>query len=275
MLESQPSQRQDPIPFLKWAGGKRWLTGLLPLPAGGLQGSYIEPFLGSAAVFFSLAPEKAILSDSNKELIDTYKTIVSDPSGVQRNLRKHQARHSEDHYYFVRQQNPRSPVIKAARFIYLNRVCWNGLYRVNQAGKFNVPIGTKSTVLLESDDFHRVSELLKGKDLEASDFESTIAKASKGDLIFADPPYTVRHKFNGFVKYNEKLFSWSDQVRLRDALKGASKKGANIICTNADHESIREIYKKGFKTQQLDRYSSIAGRGGARGNYSELLITNF
>jgi DNA adenine methylase len=265
-------QAHDVLPFLKWAGGKRWLSQF----AKGLRvlrvEKYIEPFLGSGAMFFGLQAKAAILSDTNQELIDTYSAIRSNWADVVRILRKHDRNHTPEYYYTVRSQRPRTPATKAARFIYLNRTCWNGLYRVNKRGEFNTPIGSKTRALLSSDAFDLVAARLVNAELVCSDFETQIDRASAGDLIFADPPYTVRHQYNGFVKYNETLFEWNDQVRLCRALERAVDRGALVVCTNADHASIRELYGSKFELHPVERFSAIAGSGGARGNYAELLI---
>jgi DNA adenine methylase len=142
-------------------------------------------------------------------------------------------------------------------------------------GAFNVPIGTKSTVVFPGEDFLEVSAKLKHALLLSADFEDVIEMTNSGDLLFVDPPYTVRHNNNGFVKYNQHLFSWADQERLRDALVRANHRGAKIIATNAAHLSVRELYSQHFKVQTLTRASVISGSSGGRGLYDELLITNF
>lgn len=260
-------------PFLKWAGGKRWLadTCLELFPEN--YGTYFEPFLGGGAMFFRLRPEKAVLADMNRELIETYSAIAEDYEPVFRRMKRYHSRHSEEHYYSVRALNPRSRTGLAARFIYLNRTCWNGLYRVNRQGQFNVPIGTKSNVLLDTDDWPTISSALKQAILLVSDFEPIVDRAQKGDIIFADPPYTVKHNNNGFVKYNEKIFAWHDQIRLHDALLRAKQRGAHIFCTNADHSSIRDLYKEQFTVTKVARGSVISGKADGRGRTSELLIT--
>ncbi len=261
-----------PPPFLKWAGGKRWLMPLaVQLRPLGVK-RYIEPFLGSGAMFFGLQPESALLSDCNVELIETYQAIAADWRTVVKHLRRHDEAHSAQHYYETRAKRPQTSATRAARFIYLNRTCWNGLYRVNQQGMFNTPIGTKQRAVLDSDDFQAVAEMLKKAQLTAGDFEDQVNAARKGDLIFADPPYTVRHQFNGFVKYNEQYFSWADQERLHAALLRAVSRGATVICTNADHSSLRDLYQENFTIIPLKRFSSIAGSGGTRGNYAEIVI---
>lgn len=259
-------------PVLKWAGGKRWLTGqtedIFPKEFGRL----VEPFAGSAAVFFNLAPRKAWLNDLNSDLIETYKAIAADWQGVVKLLEDYHAKHSPDFYYEIRASKPRTPVTKAARFIYLNRTCFNGLYRVNLKGKFNVPVGTRTTVMRPDDDFSATSIRLKRAKLTSVDFEEVIDQTSASDFIFADPPYTVRHNLNGFIKYNEKLFSWTDQVRLRDALFRASKRGVKIVMSNADHESIRDLYSGSPSMRVASRQSVMAANADNRKTTTELLI---
>lgn len=261
------------VPFLKWAGGKRWIARRLRELIGEVKGTYIEPFLGSGAVFFAVQPAVAVLADRNRELISTYRALQTQRCAVERYLSEHQALHDKDHYYRVRDTIPTTFAKRAARVIYLNRTCWNGLYRVNLDGRFNVPIGTKNTVLMDTDDFQAVSNALQAATITHSDFADVVAEAGLGDVVFCDPPYTVRHNHNGFVKYNEELFSWSDQVRLRDALRIARDRGARVFITNANHESIRELYQSDFDIREFERYSSIGGTNAVRGNYSELLIT--
>jgi DNA adenine methylase len=157
--------------------------------------------------------------------------------------------------------------------IYLNRTCFNGIYRVNLDGKFNVPRGTKNVVLDESDNFEQISKLLSGAEIMLTDFEAMIDDAMAGDFVFADPPYTVRHNFNGFVKYNEKLFSWQDQERLSKALIRARDRGVQIIATNANHASVRELYTdQGFRLITTSRFSSISASAENRKQYEELII---
>lgn len=260
------------VPFLKWAGGKRWLASKILSTIDSISGRYIEPFLGGGAIFFALRPRQALLSDTNDELINAYCAIRDDPECVSKLLDSHQKLHSTDFYYQIRSYRPREKYRKAARFIYLNRTCWNGLYRVNLEGTFNVPIGTKSTVVMASDDWSTLARQLRSTELICQDFEASIDTARCGDLVFADPPYTVKHNLNGFIKYNNALFSWADQIRLRNAVLRAKERGANIIVTNACHESIRELYQDGFVLEPLSRASVLAGSALHRGRYDELLI---
>jgi DNA adenine methylase len=261
------------IPFLKWAGGKRWLVANYQDIFPRKYSRYIEPFLGSGAVFFHLCPRKALLSDINRDLITTYRVIRDKWRALECALSDHQACHSETYYYAIRNSAPTDNVECAARFIYLNRTCWNGLYRVNKAGEFNVPRGTKNGVLLDTDDFCATSRRLKGVTLKRWDFERSIDSAEKGDLLFVDPPYTVKHNLNGFVKYNDRIFSWEDQVRLRDALVRADKRKVKVVMTNANHDSVRELYTH-FNQSTLARQSVLSGLVAGRGATEELLVTN-
>lgn len=277
MISNDPQtiriESSSPPPFLKWAGGKRWLASRVIQLATPIRGRYIEPFLGGGAIFFALRHRSALLSDVNAELVNAYAAVRADHERVFSLLRTHQSRHSTEYYYQMRDYKPRCEYRQAARFIYLNRTCWNGLYRVNRQGRFNVPIGTKTAVLMPTDDWTSISQLLVSAEIKCRDFEASISAAEDGDLVFADPPYTVKHNFNGFIKYNDSLFSWNDQVRLRDALLAAKRRGAKVILTNANHESIRELYKKHFDLESVARASVLAGSAAHRGRYEELLIT--
>lgn len=259
-------------PFLKWVGGKRWFVHhyahLFPTEFD----RYIEPFLGGGAAFFHLAPRRAILGDTNADLINAYLAIRQDWRLVYRYLREHHSNHSPDYYYQIREKQLRSSFSRAAQFIYLNRTCWNGLYRVNLHGVFNVPIGTKTSVVFEDDRFDLISENLQHAALVVADFEHLIDTACEGDFVFVDPPYTVRHNHNAFIKYNEKLFSWFDQVRLLQALKRAKSRGALILGTNAYHQSVRDLYESDFDTMCVSRNSPISSKASTRSKFEELVI---
>jgi DNA adenine methylase len=259
-------------PFLKWAGGKRWLTRRFPALIPNQFRAYHEPFLGSGAVFFHLDPIIASISDANPELISTYRAVRDEPKNVVRLLRAHSNRHSDAYYYEVRSAAPRTQASKAARFIYLNRTCWNGLYRVNKEGIFNVPRGTKDSVIFPNDDFVLISHRLKRARIVCCDFETTLDRACTDDFVFVDPPYTVKHNYNGFLKYNQSIFSWDDQIRLASAVKRASDRGAKILVLNADHESVRSLYR-GLGTQfALPRSSVLAADPNFRSKTCELAV---
>ncbi|MCF6267223.1 MAG: Dam family site-specific DNA-(adenine-N6)-methyltransferase [Desulfuromusa sp.] len=263
-------------PFLKWAGGKRWLVSQHDAWLRNNAKRYIEPFLGSGAVFFHMQPTSAILSDINAELVATYQALRDTPLKVRRHLLAHHRMHSIDHYYHVRQQAPRTAATQAARFIYLNRTCFNGLYRVNLKGVFNVPKGTKEKVILPSDDFENVSALLQATALVSCDFADTIRQAKSGDFLYIDPPYTVRHNNNNFLKYNEHIFSWADQKRLAVCLAEAARRGVSILISNADHPCIHELYGASYwQRMTVDRFSRLASSAKHRRGTTEAVISNY
>lgn len=274
---SKEESRRALTPFLKWPGGKRWLVashaGIFPRH----YNLYVEPFLGAGSVFFHhLEPRRALLGDLNPDVITAFQGVQNYPYGVQLLLEQHHIKHAKDHYYEVRDRlNPVSLTEKAARIIYLNRTCFNGIYRVNRQGAFNVPIGTKSNVVLDTDDFPSSARLLSTAGIALSDFEVLIDRAQERDLVFLDPPYTVRHNRNGFVKYNENLFSWEDQKRLAKAATRAAERGAIVVVTNAAHGTVRELYSDElFHFKIVSRFSAVAASPSSRRQYEELVITN-
>ncbi len=266
-------------PFLKWAGGKSWFAKRHKEIFPQSYKTYYEPFIGSGSVFFSLLPKKAYLSDTNQLLIDTYKAIRDYPQQVIKNLRKHERLHSKEHYYLVRSNKPRSPAKKAARFIYLNRTCFNGLYRVNSEGQFNVPKGSNNKVVLPSDDFTAISTILSQSSkiqIKAQDFQKTIKQASSEDFVYIDPPYTVKHNNNCFIQYNEDIFSWKDQERLVESAEEAHARGVKILISNADHQSIKKLYRNTIWNQhRTERTTLMASNPKNRGKTTELIISNY
>lgn len=264
---------QEPIISpLKWAGGKRWLTGRHSDMFPELFERYYEPFLGGASVFLSLQPRKATLADANKELIAMYEAIRDDWQKVVEYLTEHSKRHGKTYYYAQRADVPTGKYKRAAWFLYMNRACYNGLYRVNMRGEFNVPKGTKEDILLRSDDFESISSALQNATLKHADFEKIVDAAKEGDFVYADPPYTVKHNNNGFVKYNEQLFSWGDQERLAAAVKRAARRGVMVAVSNADHSSVIDLYKGWAGITRLNRHSTIGGRLASRAGTTEIFV---
>lgn len=266
--------KKQVLPFLKWPGGKRWFVkkyqSYFPLH----YNTYIEPFLGGGAVFFSQAPSQAILGDINEELINLYLVMRDNPERLKQLLLMHQQKHNKDYYYTVRANVPMSQEERAARLLYLNRSCYNGMYRVNKQGDFNVPIGTKTDFIYDIDQFDEYSARLKNARLICEDFYKTINMAQKNDFIFADPPYAMASKTN-FTKYNENLFVWEDQLRLHEALVEAKKRGVHIVLTNVYCKELINLYKKdGFFVHKIKRSSTIAGKTENRGPVRELMITS-
>lgn len=260
-------------PFLRWAGGKTWLLKYLEdyLPKDGFN-NYYEPFLGGGSVFFNLKPKSAFLSDLNEELIDTYNVLKDDPEGIIEELRKF--KNTPEFYYKVRKAKFRKPTKQAANFIYLNQTSFNGIYRVNLKGEYNVPYGHRTKDFFEPENLRAASQVLQAAKIEKGDFMLISNRIAKGDLVFLDPPYTVTHYSNGFIKYNQKLFSIQDQNRLSELIDHIKSVGAFYILTNAAHEKIREIFQKGDTVNTQRRASLIGGAKAKRGKYEEHIFTN-
>ncbi len=259
-------------PFLKWAGGKQWLAARL-CEALAVEGRYFEPFLGGGALFFELSPNKSVLSDLNAELIETYRAVRDRPDLVIRYLSRYE--YSRDCFYRARSRRPRSAAARAARFIYLNRTCWNGLYRVNRKGEFNVPFGTfaQEPHYRNPERLKAASARLVGTELLVSDFEGAVSGAEDADLVYFDPPYTTAHNNNGFIRYNERLFSWDDQKRLARLAESLRLRGCTVVISNADHPRIRSLYPT-FRILTVYRTSAIAAHTRHRKYVSEILITS-
>ncbi|MTK53640.1 Dam family site-specific DNA-(adenine-N6)-methyltransferase [Paludibacter sp.] len=273
MTEAKKSIAKNSKPFLRWAGGKKWLLKELDKFVDIKNyNSYHEPFIGGGAVFFHLSPQNAIISDINKELIETYNAIKTNPEEVIKQI--HSFEKSKDYYYLIRNQKFSNEFKEAARFIYLNQMSFNGLYRVNSRGEYNVPYGYRNNYQFDFDNILKASSLLKNAQIIHQDFTSSIENIRNNDLVFLDPPYTVTHNLNGFIHYNKKLFSLEDQFKLADAINRIKNAGAYYILTNAAHQTIREIFNNGDKMYEIDRASLIGGKNAKRGNYAELILTN-
>ena len=232
--------------------------------------------LGGGAVFFFLQPPRAILSDINGDLIALYQVMRDNYLELAQAMSVHQKSHCREYYYTIRGTHIDDPVQSASRLLYLNRMCYNGMYRVNKAGQFNVPIGTKHSCTYDIDYFAAYSELLQNVELEAIDFTATIDKAGENDFIFADPPYTISHNQNSFIKYNEQLFTWNDQYRLLESLCAARSRGALIMATNANYDAIKKMYSdRGFYVKVIERFSVISSKVDKRKKQEELLITSY
>jgi DNA adenine methylase len=242
-------------PFLKWPGGKRWLTTILcGIFAAELKNTYYEPFLGAGAMYLSLRPKSAILSDKNKELIAFLNTVKRNPSAVVRAVWRWS--NEESCYYRVRESAPRTEIGKAARFLYLNRTCWGGIYRLNRKGEFNVPFGNSGRTICRHEAVVLAASAFRRAKLLVADFEEVMENAKTGDVIYADPPYTTRGAGNGFVRYNESIFSWQDQLRLADAARQAADRGSFVAVSGLNHVEFLELYPNWF-VAELQRPSNV------------------
>lgn len=261
-------------PCLRWAGGKSWLIKYLDtlLPQGGFN-NYHEPFIGGASIFLYIKPQnQSYLSDLNQELIDTYITLRDEPHDIIKTLSIY--KNDKESYYQVRSSKPETAAERAARFIYLNQTSYNGIYRVNLKGEYNVPYGYRDKPFLDKQALLQVSSALQGAIIQHGDFEIIRENLRQGDLVFLDPPYTVSHNDNGFIKYNQKIFSLEDQIRLSQIIQYIKRIGAYYILTNAAHRTIEEIFDNGDERLELGRASLIGGINARRGQTTEYVFTN-
>lgn len=259
--------------FLRWAGSKRQLIPILSEHWNSNFERYVEPFVGSACLFFSLAPKKALLGDINNELIITYKALSRNSEKVLRELSK--LNKSKDDYYKIRNLDSEtmSEEKRAARFIYLNRYCFNGLYRTNSKGKFNVPYcGDDKGVMPPDELFENASKLLKRASLTTGDFENTLKKVKKGDFVYMDPPFSVRSS-RIFNKYDKSIFGLSDIMRLRKWIEHFDKQGIKFVVSYAESDEAK-LLGKGFKHKKVSVRRSIAGFTKSRRNVNEMIIYN-
>ena len=261
-------------PIVKWAGGKQWLAPAAPhLIPDKFTGRYFEPFLGGGAIFFAVEPARATLSDRNEALIAAYRTIRYDTEGVIGLLSSYP--HDEKFYYRLRARSPKSERSAAARLLYLNRTCWNGLYRVNRKGEFNTPFGQfKNPTICDSDRLRKAAHLLRRARLRVGDFEAIVSEAESGDLVYFDPPYITGHQHNGFLKYNAPLFSWGDQQRLARLAVDLANAGVYVLVSNAGQPSVVGLYK-GFNYYRVRRRSLIGSTLSSRGEVVEALLSSY
>lgn len=263
-------------PFLKWAGGKSSLLGHLTEFVPQNYDRYCEAFLGGAAFFFHLSPRKAILSDANAELIHCYRVVQKNPRDLIEALVSYENKESE--FYRVRAQNPKTlgAVNRAARFIYLNKTCFNGLYRVNKAGRFNTPYGKNPTArFVDGENLLAVSTVLQNVELLHADFfDVTESHVKKNDFIYFDPPYLPVSEFSDFKRYTSTQFGEADHIRLAHAFRKLDKMGCYVLLSNSYHPVVKELYK-GFSQETVTAPRFINCRGGRRGHVRELLIRNF
>ncbi|BAW80217.1 DNA adenine methylase [Candidatus Nitrosoglobus terrae] len=276
---------EKPKPFIKWVGGKRQLLkqfrDLKLYPPEGfnpLTNTYFEPFVGGGAVFFDLLPQKAALSDLNQELVITYNVIKNEVDGLIKSLKKHP--YHKEYYLNIRAKKVEdlSHIEIASRFIYLNRTGFNGLYRVNKRGEFNVPLGRYTHPLIcDEENLHCVSKVLQNTTIKCQDYKEVLKQAKKGDFIYFDPPYFPMSKTASFTAYTAAGFLEKEQLALRDTFVALSKRGCFVMLSNSDTPFINEIYSgiQGVKINQMMAARAINSNAARRGKITELLITNY
>jgi len=271
-------------PFVKWAGGKRQILDKLKQYVPIEFDTYYEPFIGGGALLFELSPKKAVINDSNKELMNVYEVLCDDKkfNKMCKLLNSYEVNHNEEFYYDIRNKdrnkvsyNRLSDYTRAARTIYLNKACFNGLYRVNSKNEFNVPFGKKEKVnTYEGSNLITVSNYLTMNDIKilSVDFEEAVKDAKKGDFIYFDPPYDS--DTGTFNSYTEEGFGKEEQVRLARVFKELDKRGVYVMLSNHNTELINEMYKD-YNIHVIEAKRNINSNGKKRGKVEEVIITNY
>lgn len=266
-------------PVVKWAGGKKSLLPTLLSMVPASVERYYEPFVGGGALFFALASESprrfksAVLADTNEDLVALYKTLKADVDTLIETLRPYH--YNEELFYAERARDPRelSPVQRAARLVFLNKTCFNGLWRVNSRGEFNVPFGRLvRPKILDDARLRAAAAALKSTRVSHGDFHKTLAKVKPGDFVYLDPPYAPASRTANFTNYARDGFDWSEQERLRDRLLELKKAKVAAVLSNADTPDTRELYKK-FSMRVVQVRRSINSNTGKRGPAPELLVS--
>jgi DNA adenine methylase len=274
-------------PYLKWAGGKRQLLPEIKkhLPENINNCTYYEPFVGAGAVFFDLQPKKAVINDFNEQLILTYNVIKENVSELIELLKVHKKNNCKEYYYEIRNIDRDSAkfdkltnIEKAARLIFLNKTCFNGLYRVNSRGLFNVPYGkNKNPAIFEEIVLHQISDYLNANKIKIlnKDFESAVSTAGENSFIYFDPPYHNLVK-TSFTEYGTGGFGEGEQERLRDVMVNMTKWGVKCLLSNSDTKFIRELYKFDcFEIISVQAKRVINSDSAGRGSVNEVLIKNW
>ncbi|NJL26512.1 MAG: Dam family site-specific DNA-(adenine-N6)-methyltransferase [Thermoanaerobaculia bacterium] len=265
--------------YLRWVGGKRRLVTKLAefLPSDVRERTYHEPFVGAASLFLSVRPKKAVLSDLNEDLISSYEEVRENPALVARYLRHHAHRNSEQYYYRIREQYNLAgsySAAQAARFIYLNRTCFNGIFRVNTKGQFNVPYGRLTRPLFpDTSHLQIVSEALDAASLQIADFSSILNRAKPGEFVYFDPPYPPLNGTSYFRHYTSGRFDESDQEKLAKVVQELAARGCLVMMSNADTELIRSLYRS-FEIAELSVNRPVTCKKEKR-RVSELVIRNY
>ncbi len=236
-------------------------------------GTYHEPFVGGGALFYSLRPERAVLGDNNPELVNAYCVVRDDVEALIEGLGTH--RYEKGHFLAVRALDPGklSPIQRAARFIFLNRTCFNGLYRVNGKGQFNVPFGRYANpIICDAANLRACSTALQGVDVRREPFESVLERAVAGDFVYFDPPYLPISATSSFTGYTEDGFGLADHRRLRDVAAALKERGVHVLLSNSAAPAIRELYADGFEVKDVLAARAINSKADGRGAVTELVI---
>lgn len=270
-------------PFTKWTGGKRQLLPVIRELMPKIYNRYFEPFVGGGALFFDLAPKDAVINDFNAELINCYQQIKDNPQELIEILKVHQEYNSKEYYLDLRSADRderidmMSEVQRAARILYMLRVNFNGLYRVNSKNQFNVPYGRyKNPKIVDEELISAISVYINNNQLEikVGDFEKAIVDVRTGDFVYFDPPYIPLSETSAFTSYTHEGFSFADQVRLRDAFKRLSDTGAYVMLSNSSSALVEELYKD-FNIHYVEATRTNGAKSSSRGKISEIIVTNY
>ena len=277
LYHSKPGNQQSTHnkPLIRWAGGKRLISQKLLTLIPRKFGTYFEPMIGSGALFFALRPKEAMLGDINSELINFYQVIKTAPEDFHRQTSRLRA--SKKTFYRLRTSNPLSPLSRAVRFFYLIRLSWNGLYRVNKQGKFNVPFGERRPQeLVGLAEIRAASHALRHAQFMSGDFQTSTTLAKSGDFVFFDPPYPKGAiANNGFARYHETGFTLEDHAHLSRHARTLSEKGVYVLITEAATHRILDLYRHDFRIKLFKSYSLIAANKKWRRRVYEAVITNY
>ena len=270
-------------PFTKWTGGKRQLLPVIRELIPKTYNRYFEPFVGGGALFFDLAPKDAVINDFNAELINCYQQIKDNPQELIEILKVHQEYNSKEYYLDLRSADRderidmMSEVQRAARILYMLRVDFNGLYRVNSKNQFNVPYGRyKNPKIVDEELIFAISVYLNNNQLEikTGDFEKAVLDVQPGDFVYFDPPYIPLSETSAFTSYTHEGFSYDDQVRLRDAFKKLSDTGAYVMLSNSSSFLVEELYRD-FNIHYVEATRTNGAKSSSRGKISEIIVTNY
>ena len=271
--------REETYPIVKWVGGKRQLMFELQKNMPEHYNRYFEPFIGGGALFFELQPENAYISDMNEELINLYQVVRDNVDALIEDLQKHDI--SKEYFMNIRnidrteEYENWSDIQKASRFIYLNRTCFNGMYRVNSKGEFNVPFGHyKNPRIVDENNLVNCSNLLQKTEIKHADFSEILKEVKKGDFVYFDPPYVPLNETSSFTSYTKDGFDLDMQLSLRDVCDELDSMGVKFLLSNSDTQFVNELYEN-YNIKKVFASRQINANADGRGKITEVLVRNY